>query len=108
MTNRNKFNMNNQKTFGQTIRNYREAKGLLLRQLAAALEVDTAFISKMERGEKKASRIHVEKLAIVLRVPQDELLTIWLSDKLLITLEQEPAAHNALKLTEKRLKIKTI
>ena len=100
--------MNNQKTFGQTIRKHREAKGLLLRQLAAALEVDTAFISKMERNEKRATKIHVEKLSLVLNIPMDELLTIWLSDKLLITLDQEPAAHNALKLTEKRLKIRTI
>ena len=98
--------MNNQKTFGQTIRNYREAKGLLLRQLAAALEVDTAFISKMERDEKQATRVHVEKLSIVLNVPYDELLTIWLSDKLLNTLEEEPFAYNVLKLTEKRLKTK--
>ena len=100
--------MNNQKTFGQTIRNYREAKGLLLRQLAAALEVDTAFISKMERDEKQATRVHVEKLAIVLKVAHDELLTIWLSDKLLITLEEEPSAYNVLKLTERRLKTKNI
>ncbi len=100
--------MNNQKTFGQNIRNYREEKGLLLRELAAALEVDTAFISKMERNEKRATRIHVEKLSLVLNIPEDELLTIWLSDKLLITLDQEPAAHNALRLTEKRLKIRTI
>jgi transcriptional regulator with XRE-family HTH domain len=100
--------MNNQKTFGQTIRYYREAKGLLLRQLAAALEVDTAFISKMERDEKQATRTHVERLAIVLKVANDELLTIWLSDKLLNTLEQEPSAYNALKLTEKRLKTKAI
>jgi len=100
--------MNNQKTFGQTIRNYRESKGLLLRQLAAALEVDTAFISKMERDEKQATRTHVERLATVLKVANEELLTIWLSDKLLITLEQEPSAYNALKLTEKRLKIKSI
>lgn len=100
--------MNNQKTFGQTIRSYRESKGLLLRQLAAALEVDTAFISKMERGEKQATRIHVEKLAKALEVQEDELLTIWLSDKLLITLEEEPSAQDALKLTEKRLKTKAI
>ncbi len=100
--------MNNQKTFGQTIRNYREARGLLLRQLAAALEVDTAFISKMERDEKQATRTHVERLASVLKVANDELLTIWLSDKLLNTLEQEPSAFNALKLTEKRLKSKAI
>lgn len=98
--------MNNHKTFGQTIRNYRETNGLLLRQLAAALEVDTAFISKMERGEKQATRVHVEKLAIILNVAYDELLTIWLSDKLMNTLEEEPSAYNVLKLTEKRLKTK--
>ena len=95
--------MNNLKTFGQTIRNYREAKGLLLRQLASALDVDTAFVSKMERDEKKATRVHVEKLAIVLNVSKDELLTIWLSDKLLNTLQQEPSAYKALRLTEQRL-----
>jgi transcriptional regulator with XRE-family HTH domain len=100
--------MNNQKTFGQTIRKYREVKGLLLRQLAAELEVDTAFISKMERDEKQATRTHVERLAVVLKVANEELLTIWLSDKLLNTLEQEPTAYNALKLTEKRLKSKVI
>jgi transcriptional regulator with XRE-family HTH domain len=84
--------MNNQKTFRQTIRNYREAIGLLLRQLAAALEVDTAFVSKMERDEKQATRVHIKKLSIVLKVAYDELVTIWLSDKLLNTLEQEPSS----------------
>jgi len=98
--------MDNQKTFGQNIRNYRETNGLLLRQLAAAIDVDTAFISKMERGEKQATRVHVEKLAIILNVAYDELLTIWLSDKLMNTLEEEPSAYNVLKLTEKRLKTK--
>jgi transcriptional regulator with XRE-family HTH domain len=100
--------MNKQKTFGQTIRNLRESKGLLLRQLAAALEVDTAFISKMERDEKKATRIHVERLAIVLEEDKNTLITIWLSDKLLNTLEEEPFAYNVLKLTERRLKTKNI
>ena len=106
MTNIDKSIMNNLKTFGQTIRDLRESKGLLLRQLAAELEVDTAFISKMERDEKHATRSHVERLANVLKVDYDKLLTIWLSDKLLITLEEEPSAYNVLKLTEKRLKIK--
>jgi len=98
--------MTNQSTFGQTIRNYTEAKALLLRQLAAALEVDTAFISKMERDEKQATRVHVGKLAIILKLANDELLTIWLSDKLMNTLEEEPSVYNVLKLTVKRLKKK--
>lgn len=100
--------MNNLKTFGQTIRECRETKGLLLRQLAASLEVDTAFISKMERDEKQATKIHVGKLANVLNVDYEDLLTIWLSDKLLNTLEEEPSAYNVLKLTERRLKTKAI
>lgn len=68
--------MNKQKTFGQTIRTLRESKGLLLGQLAAALDVDTAFVSKVERDVKKATRIHVEKLITILNVPNNELLTI--------------------------------
>ena len=42
----------------------------------------------------------------MLVVAHDELLTIWLSDKSLNTLEEEPSAYNALKLTEKLLKTK--
>ena len=53
----------NIKSFGETVRDLRENKGLLLRQVAAVLEVDTAFLSKMERNEKKASRLQVLKLA---------------------------------------------
>jgi transcriptional regulator with XRE-family HTH domain len=44
------------KSFGETVRELRESKRLLLKQVAAFLEVDTAFLSKMERNEKKASR----------------------------------------------------
>jgi len=94
----------NLKSFGETVRELREGKGLLLRQVAAELEVDTAFLSKMERNEKKASRPQVNNLAKTLGVELDNLLTIWLSDKLLDTLSEEPSAYNALKLTEKRLK----
>lgn len=49
--------------FGITIRKLRENKGLLLRQVAATLEIDTALISKIERGERKANREQFIKLA---------------------------------------------
>ncbi len=94
------------KSFGETVRDLRESKGLLLRQVASELEVDMAFLSKMERNEKKASRMQVEKLAKTLEVGKNELLTLWLSDKLLDTLYEESEAYNALKLTEKRMKQK--
>ncbi len=92
------------RSFGETVRDLRENKGLLLRQVAAFLEVDTAFLSKMERNEKKASRPQVYKLAVVLETAEKELMTLWLSDKIMETLNDESEAYNALKLTEKRLK----
>ena len=44
------------RTFGETIRHIRENKGMLLRQVAATLEIDTALISKIERGERTAQK----------------------------------------------------
>ena len=91
------------KSFGAIVREYRTLKGLLLRQVAAELEVDTAFLSKMERNEKKASRQQVDKLAKVLEVDDNILVAQWLSDKILEIIGEEKQAFNALKITEKRL-----
>ncbi len=92
--------------FGIIVRKLREKKGLLLRQVAAILEIDTALISKIERGERKANREQVAKLAEVLDVEVDELLVIWLSDKIVEISEEEPLAYKALKKSEKRIQKK--
>jgi len=44
--------------FGNKIRKLREEKGLVLRQLAAALEIDTATMSKIERGDRQARKLY--------------------------------------------------
>lgn len=95
-----------QRDFGIKVRQLREQKGLLLRQIAAALEVDTALVSKIERGERKASKEQVMKLAELLEINPDELLVIWFSDKIVDMLQEEPLAYKVLKNSEKRLKNK--
>ena len=92
-----------QKNFGATIRHIREENCLLLRQVAAALEVDTALISKIERGERKAQKEQVAKLAEFFKINVDDLLVIWLSDKIVDMLVAEPLALKALKNSEKRI-----
>lgn len=67
---------------GDKLRKLREDKGLLLRQVAAHLEVDTAFISKLERGERKAQREQVLKLAEFLNANSTQLIELWLTDKI--------------------------
>jgi len=68
--------------FGETIRKQRGNKKLPLRQAAAFFEVDTAFVSKLERGERNANREQVIKLAEFLHTPAEPLITVWLADKI--------------------------
>ena len=75
-----------------------------MRQAAAFLEVDTAFVSKLERSERNASREQVVKLANFLKIPENELMTIWLADKILETIENTQQGEDALKLALKTIK----
>ena len=56
--------------FGDKIKELREEHGLLQRQLAAFLEIDTPMFSKIERGDRRAKREQVIKLVEYLH--QDE------------------------------------
>lgn len=93
--------------FGERIRELRESQGLLQRQLAANLEIDTPMFSKIERGERNAKREQVIALAKLLNASEDELLTIWLSDKIIENVGDETAALAALKWAEQELKKKS-
>jgi len=93
------------KHLGQRIRELREKQNLLLRQLAAHLEVDTALISKIERGERNASKQQVINIAKFLKVNEEELLTLWLADKIESTIVEEPKiAYQAMRIANKNLK----
>jgi len=90
---------------GKKIRELREKQNLLLRQVAAHLEVDTALISKIERGDRKASKQQVNKIADFLNASENELLTLWLADKIESTIVEEPTvAYQAMKIANKNLK----
>ncbi len=89
---------------GNKLRALRESQGLLLRQVAAYLEVDTAFISKVERGEKKASRDHVVKLSAFLSEDIEQLTILWLCDRIIDLVEDDPMAEEALKMALKNVK----
>ncbi|SMO77722.1 Helix-turn-helix [Saccharicrinis carchari] len=88
---------------GQKLRSLREEKGLLLRQVAAELEVDTAYISKMERGEKNIKREYILKLASIYDYPEDDLATLWLADKVYDLIKEEKNAISALKIAEQTI-----
>ena len=79
---------------GDKIKELREEHGVLQRQLAALLEIDTPMFSKIERGNRYAKRTQVIQLAEYFKIDKNELLTLWLADKILDVVENE----NELKL----------
>ncbi|MEA4867894.1 hypothetical protein SDC9_105431 [bioreactor metagenome] len=86
--------------FGERIRVLRESQGLLQRQLAANLEIDTPMFSKIERGERKAKRDQVLKIAGLLKTNEQELLALWLADQIKELVSDEDQALQALKIAE--------
>lgn len=89
---------------GEKLKELREAKGYFQRQVAAELEVDTAYISKMENNEKPVSRNHLRKLSVLLGIAEEELLTLWLADKVFDVVKDEVVALKAMGYAEKELK----
>lgn len=91
---------------GDRIRELREQDSILLRHLAAQLDIDTAMLSKMERGDRFFRKEDIVALAKIFNQPEEELLTLWLADKILKTIEEEDHKEQALKLALKVIKEK--
>lgn len=91
-------------TIGERLRQIREQKKLPLRRIAQVLNIDIAILSKMERGERKITKEIVFKLAGIYNYDADELLVLFLSDKILLEIKNEELGEKALKITEKRIK----
>ncbi|MBP8042833.1 MAG: helix-turn-helix transcriptional regulator [Bacteroidales bacterium] len=61
------------KSFGEYIRRIREEKELPLRKVAAALDIDTSILSKIERNERVATKEMIPILAEILERPEKEI-----------------------------------
>ena len=57
---------------GERIKELRAEHGVLQRQLAALLEIDTPMFSKIERGDRRAKRTQVIQLAEYFNIDKNE------------------------------------
>ena len=78
--------------FGNKIKTIREEKQIPQRQLAAALEIDTATYCKIEKGDRRAKREQVTILAELLEVDSKELIRLWSADKVYNIIAEEEEA----------------
>jgi len=75
-----------------------------LRHVSAQLDIDIAILSKIERGERKATRDQINKLAEILDINKETLVIQYLSEKILYELKDEDLGIQALKVAEKTIK----
>ncbi len=87
---------------GERIRELREANNILLRELAAELNVDQAVLSKMERGERSFRREDIDLLAKIFKQSKKDLITLWLANKILKTTKNQEYSKEALQLAMAR------
>ena len=90
--------------FADKLKELRERKQLLQRQLASALEIDTPMYSRIERGERKAKREHVILLAKLLGANEKELLQLWLADKVYDVLAEEDCADGVINMVAENIR----
>lgn len=89
--------------FGDKIRALRESKSMLLRELASEIKIDQALLSKIERGERIATKKQAISIADFFKVNREEFLSQWLGEKIAYELKDEELAIEALKVAEEEI-----
>jgi transcriptional regulator with XRE-family HTH domain len=90
--------------FASKIRELRESKQMLQRHISAALDMDNAMYCKIEKGERRAKREQIHKIADILQADPEELLTLWLADQVAEVVADESVAIEALRVAEEKVK----
>lgn len=92
------------KTIGTILRELRETKGLLLREVGAELALDPTILSKIERDERMPTREQVKALSNFYKEQKNEVIIAWLSDKLVYEIQDEELGLDAMKVAEEKIK----
>ena len=90
---------------GQSIKALRASEHVDLRQVAPLLEMDTAQLSKIEKGLRQLKREQIPILAEILKASSDELMTLWLADQIYEVVKDEKMANQAMQVAEKKLNL---
>ena len=90
----------------EVLRQMRERLEMPQRKVAAILDIDTATYCKIENGKYLPNKEQVEQLAVIFSCNRDDLVKIWLADKIVELAESDKSVTTAaMKLANKTLNI---
>lgn len=91
------------KTLGETLKCARENKNLILRKVAAAVDIDQSLISKFEKNDRKPTMEQIKRLARFYELSESELLINWYSEKIADDLKYTELTTEILKVAEEKI-----
>ncbi len=89
--------------FAERIRPLGDKHLIYLQHVAPLLEMDTAQLSKIEKGIRQLKREQIPIIASALKANSDELMTLWLADQIYSVVKDEKLAKKAMQVAEKKL-----
>ena len=91
------------KTLGDTLKCAREEKELILRKVAAEVDIDQSLISKFEKNERKPTMEQIVRLANFYGLSESELIINWYSEKIADELKYTESTSEILKVAEEKI-----
>ena len=92
------------KSLGQILKKARERKDLILRKVAAAVDIDQSLISKFEKDERKPTKEQIIRLANFYGFSEEELIIDWYSEKIAAELKYSNSISEILRAAEEKIK----
>jgi transcriptional regulator with XRE-family HTH domain len=90
--------------FNERIKQLREERQMPQRKLAAAMDIDTASYCKMEKGERRARKEHITIIADLLQTDYEELLKLWLVDRVTaVVADDKELSNEVLKMAKEKI-----
>ncbi len=91
------------KTLGDTLKCAREEKELILRKVAAVVDIDQSLISKFEKNERKPTMEQIIRLAKFYGLSESKLLINWYSERIADELKYTDSTAEILKVAEEKI-----
>ena len=90
-------------TLGDILKNSREEKNLILRKVAAKVDVDQSLISKFEKNERRPTMEQLKRLAKFYNLSETQLVINWYSEKIAEELKNTVSTSEILRIAEEKL-----
>ena len=91
------------KTLGETLKSAREEKEMILRKVAAEVDIDQSLISKFEKNERKPTKEQIIRLANFYGLSENDLIINWYSEKIAEELKYTESTSEILKVAEEKI-----